>query len=364
MAGLIEPMVGAADALDHPRGALGAGELDDEVDVTPVDAEIQGRGANDGAQGAARHRRLDPAPLLGGKRPVMQGNGQAVLVQPPELLEGELGLEAGVDENQRRARPPDRLVDLWHGVSGGVADPRHLPLREQHVHHRRRSAGSADEVDLRLCAGREPSADHVRILHRGREADTAVVRREGEQARHVQRQQVAALGWPDRVDLVDDHAGEVLEIEPRPFPGAEQRQLLGRGQQDVGRLDPLALAPGDPRVAGARLGGHLQAHLGDRRHQVALDVYRQRLERRDVERVDAARRVGRRPRGQVDQAGQEPRQGLAPAGRRDEEGVAALATLLDHRQLMRSRRPPPLGEPVGEAGREQGRGAAVHRRRL
>ena len=68
----------------------------------------------------------------------------------------------------------------------------------------------------------------------------------------------------------------------------QQRQLLGRGEQDVRRIAPLPLPPRHRRVAGAGLDLDRQAHLGDRRLQIARDVDRERLQRRDVEGVEAA----------------------------------------------------------------------------
>jgi hypothetical protein len=83
--GLVQAVVGAADPLDHPRGPLGRGQLDDQVDVAPVDAHVQRRGADHGPQLAARHGRLDLAPLLGRQAAVVQGDGQVVVVQLPQL---------------------------------------------------------------------------------------------------------------------------------------------------------------------------------------------------------------------------------------------------------------------------------------
>jgi hypothetical protein len=40
-AGLVEPMVGAADPLHQAAHALGRAHLDHQVDVAPVDAEIE-----------------------------------------------------------------------------------------------------------------------------------------------------------------------------------------------------------------------------------------------------------------------------------------------------------------------------------
>ena len=47
---LVHAVVGAADALRQPAGALRRADMDDEIDVAPVDAEIERRGGDDGAQ--------------------------------------------------------------------------------------------------------------------------------------------------------------------------------------------------------------------------------------------------------------------------------------------------------------------------
>jgi hypothetical protein len=288
---------------------------------------------------------------------VVQGDRQVVLVQPPQLLEGELGLPAGVDEDEGRARLADHLIDLGHGVLGGVARPGHLPVRQQHVDHRRRAGLAQHQVGH--AAGRQPAAQHVRIVHRGRQPHAPQLRRAGLQARQAERQQVPALGGVDGVDLVDDHGLQVGEVGPRALPGAEQRQLLGGGEQDVGRMQPLALTLGDAGVASAGFHAHLQPHLGDRGHEVARHVHGQGLERGDVEGVQArpGRIVHGRPAGDVDQARQEAGQGLAPAGGRDQQGVTPLARVLQHLKLMPPRPPPALIEPGGKALR-QGRNLA------
>ena len=87
---------------------------------------------------------------------------------------------------------------------------------------------------------------------------------------------------------------ERAEQERRVGGGEQQRELLGRGEQDVGRIAALALALRDRRVAGAGLDADRQPHLGDRPLEIARDVDRERLQRRDVERVQAAvRRIPR-----------------------------------------------------------------------
>ncbi len=347
--GDVQPMVGAADALHQARGAFRRGQLDDHVDRAPVDAEVEGGGADHRSELAPGHGRLDLAPLLGRERTVVQGDGEVVVVDLPQLLEGELRLPAGVDEDERGLALADDLVDLLHGVLRGVAGPGHLALRQEHVDLRRRAGIAGDEVDRLVAA--QPGLDHVRVVDRGREPDETHLGRERAQPRQAEGQKIAALGGVDRVDLVDHHGLEVLEIAARAFPGAEQGQLLGRGQQDVGRLLALTLLLGDVGVARAALHADRQAHLGDRLHQVARHVHRQGLERGDVEGVHPARFdvVARRPLGQFDQARQEPGERLAPARRRDQEDVLPRLGALDHLQLMAPRTPAAPMEPRHEA---------------
>ncbi len=62
-------------------------DMDDEIDIAPVDAEIEGGGGNDGAQAVLTHRRLHLAALPDIQRAVMQRDRQIVVVDGPEFLE-------------------------------------------------------------------------------------------------------------------------------------------------------------------------------------------------------------------------------------------------------------------------------------
>ena len=118
-----------------------------------------------------------------------------------------------------------------------------------------------------------------------------------------QREVGAALGRHQGVDLVDD---DRLDRAQRLAGVRRQQQIerFRRGDQDVGRLALEARPLGGGRVAGAdgdrRRDEPIAARRGDlrdagqRRAEVALDVDRQRLERRDVEHA-AARGPRRRP---------------------------------------------------------------------
>ena len=294
---------------------------------------------------------------------MVQGDGQVVLVQLPQGLEGDLRLEAGIDEDQRRARPADGLIDLGHGVAGGEAGPRHPVLGQQHIHHRGRAGGAAHDPGRVAppAGGAEPGGQGLRIRDGGRQPHPPQVRAQHLQPGEAEAEQVAALGAVQHVDLVQDHRVEAREIVRRPLPGAEQGQLLRRGDQYVRRRDPLAALLGLARVAGAGLGGDRQTQLQDRGQKVAVHVHRQRLQRRDVEGVQPPFIIARAAAREVDQAGQEAGQGLAAAGGGDQQGIAPVLRGGDHVQLVRPGRPAAPGEPVLEAGREQG-GGVGHRR--
>jgi len=103
----------------------------------------------------------------------------------------------------------------------------------------------------------------------------------------------AALVAGDRVDLVDDHGAQLRQPGAAALAGQQDVERLRRGDQDVRRAPRELGALADRRVAGAHRDadlGELDAarrgmarELGERRLEVALDVVRQRLERRDIE---------------------------------------------------------------------------------
>ena len=106
------------------------------------------------------------------------------------------------------------------------------------------------------------------------------------------------------MQLVEHDVAEVGEESARVGRGDQQRELLGRREQNVGRRKLLARALVRRRVASARFQRHRQADLRDRLAEIALDIHGERLERRDVEGVDAAPRGPRlalAAHGEIDQ---------------------------------------------------------------
>ena len=142
-----------------------------------------------------------------------------------------------------------------------------------------------------------------------------------------------------RMQFVEDHALERAEQIRRIGGRQQQRQLLRRRQQDLWRIAPLPLALGDWRVAGACFDTDRQTHLGDGRFEVARDIDGERLQRRDVKRVQPAlapqvaaggeeflslfRPTGSGYVAQFDKARQKAGKRLAAAGRRDQQHRAA-----------------------------------------
>ncbi len=102
-----------------------------------------------------------------------------------------------------------------------------------------------DEIGGRHAAGRlgHEIAAQVAGLGDGRgKADGGGSRREAVEPRQAEREQVAALGRHQRMQLVEHDAPEGAEQIGRVGGREQQRQLLRRGQQDVGRIAALAHA--------------------------------------------------------------------------------------------------------------------------
>ena len=241
-----------------------------------------------------------------------------------------------------------RSMTAAGGVGRGLAGPG------------RRVLGGED-ADVGLGAGvgeedagalAEPGGEGRRVLDGGGEADAAQGGGEGLQAGEAEHELVAALALGERVDLVDDDAGDAGEDARRLLVGEHEGEGLRRGEQDVRRVDALAGALGGAGVAGAVLDADGEVHLGEGRGEVAADVGGERLERRDVEGVQAGRRRG----AELDEGGEEARQRLAAAGRGDEER-GRVGGAGEERELVRVRGPAAAGEPGGEAGRQDGSAA-------
>ncbi len=153
-----------------------------------------------------------------------------------------------------------------------------------------------------------------------------------------------ASAWTSSMTM----ARRVANRAARVGQGEHHGEALGRGEQHLRRTLALAAAAVGGRVAGAGLDGDRQAHLGHGREQVAGDVGGERLQRADVERVQA----GGRGLRQRDQAGEKAGERLAAAGGGDQERALAGRGGGEDGELVRTRGPAAGGEPGGEGFRD------------
>jgi hypothetical protein len=141
----------------------------------------------------------------------MQGNGEAVVVHAPEILEQHFSLAAGVDENERRLVALDQLVHFAERMARGMAGPGQALLGVEHLDNRRRRAAGHDDVGRHFLAvplRHQKPRQRFRLGDCRRKADRAHLGRQPPQPRQAERQQIAALGGDERMQFVEHDALE------------------------------------------------------------------------------------------------------------------------------------------------------------
>ncbi len=276
--------------------------------------------------GKVRHPVIDLLPLLVGAH-------RAQLVA--EHLDGEIHVAALAHVHDRGQRP--RRAD-------------EEPRRRLHRPHRRGEPDALEAGGSTACFG-----------HQGLEP------LEGE------RQVRAALVPRHRVDLVHDDGAHVGEPAPARFRGEEDEERLRGGHHDV-RRPAAGLAPLVRRgVAGAERGPDLRrgqprggggrGQLPERFVQVPPYVIGQGLQRRDIEDVGAALELPLDGAAKEPvETGEEGSEGLAGAGGRREEDIAARrdqrpGSRLYRRGLVESSPEPLVDDRMEAEGMEAGAGA-------
>ena len=71
-------VVGTADPLHEAFHVFRCADLDHQIDIAPVDSEVERAGADHGAQRPGGHRLFDAFALFAGKGAVVDADGQAV----------------------------------------------------------------------------------------------------------------------------------------------------------------------------------------------------------------------------------------------------------------------------------------------
>ena len=228
----------------------------------------------------------------------MNPDRQDVLVDVPQLLEDEFSEEPRVAEHQRRPVGLDLLIKLRDRPGRGMAAPRYPRLiRQQDRKLRIGALLPFDNGDLACVTDRrQPASKIAWIGQSGGKPDPLQRRGNGLQPSQGEREKVPPLGRRKGVYLVDHHPLQTGKQGFRLWIGQQQRKRLRRGQQNVRRIGPLPRLAIGRRIAAAHLDPQRQAKLCNRSQQIALNVMGQRLERGNIQRVQA---LGRRLSGQT-----------------------------------------------------------------
>ena len=172
-------------------------------------------------------------------------------------------------------RPSGRIMPISRRRAAGDLDHAHAPAGRP-ARHRRRAACDA----RRWRRGRRAAPPGASVPSRARPSASWSPRL------------VPASACTSSITT----AASVREHRRRVGQREQQREAFGRGEQQVRRRLALAAAFVAARVAGAGVDAERQRQLVDRPGQVARDVGGQRLQRADIERVQARARAQRRGR--------------------------------------------------------------------
>ena len=281
------PVVGAADPLQQPRHALRRADLDHLVDAAPVDAEIERGRGDHRAQRPGRHRRLDLAALLDLQRAVVQRDRQRRVVQLPQRLEHQLRLGAGVDEDDGHPGGADALpspaapppAPYGRTRTGG-------PPAASCDDLRRRAVGHLDRGGRRRY--RPGSRRDARRWRTGRRA--------ARRAPAPRSRATPSASWSPRLVPASAWTSSITMQARRPkkagASGSESSTarlsgVVSRICGGVARWRARRLAGVSPVRVSMVMGRPIVLH---RARQVAGDVGGQRLQRADIERVQAGAR--------------------------------------------------------------------------
>ena len=336
-------VAGAADALQKGHDGARRAELAHQVHGADVDAQLQRRGGDQGAQRSLLEPPLRVQARLLGQTAVVGGHrvrAQALA----QLVRGALGHAPRVDEDQRRAVRVDELAQAGVDLLPHLVGHHRRQGRAGQLQRRVHAAAVADVHDRARIARRHQVLGHAldRLLRR-RQADAAG-RRFGERLQPLQAEGEvgAALGADHGVDLVDDHGLHGAQHPAAAVGGEQQVQRLRSGHQDVRRAAGHRRARRGGGVAGAdqradrrgtllsvrRLRMEQAVDAGQRLLQVAVDVVAERLQGRDVQdRGRFGQRPADRAAHQSVDRGQKGGERLARTGGSGDQRVPAAGDL-------------------------------------
>ena len=216
----------APDPLQRDVERARRAELDDEVHVADVDAELEGGGRDDGAEAARLEPLLGMQPAGAGERAVV--GRDLVLAEPlGERVGGPLREPPRVHEDERRAVRAHELGDPVVRLAPEVVrgDRRELVPRDLDAEVEGAAApglhdGAAGPPGAVGPLGADEEARHLldRVHRRGEANPLGPAARERLEPLEREREVRAALVAGDRVDLVHDHRLDRRRAPPGRAP--------------------------------------------------------------------------------------------------------------------------------------------------
>ena len=330
-------MPGAPDALEERCDGARRTDLAHEVHRTDIDAELERSRCDNGTHLAVLQALLDAQASVTREAAVVRRH--VLLAEPPaKVVRDALRHPARVREHERRAVFGDQLRQTVVDLAPLLVRGDGAEVGRRHFDPEIEVSAVADVDDRRQWHRRadEEACGVFDRMHRCRETDAQrAAFAERVEAGEREGEVAAALVAHERVELVDDDGADVCQQCTRAFRREHEVERLRRGDQDVRRFAQDRSTGGGRCIAGAERGADLGrreaelsggvADLFERRFEVALDVTAQRLQRRDVDHVDAVGHfAGGAALEQFIDAREERRERLAGAGRCGDECVAAF----------------------------------------
>jgi hypothetical protein len=221
-------VVCAPDPLDKTFHVLWRADLDNQINVTPVDAQIKAACADDCPQIAAYHCCLYPFTLGAIKGTVMDTDGQAVVICQPQVVKENLGLCAGVMKDQRRGVLTDLIKNGGDRIGRTASSPwRGLGCAE-HLNIGGRT-GIRQENGAGIGVARHEVGNGSGVFDGGGQPDAFQVRAQRLQACQSQHQLIAAFAFCEGMDFVNHHPFQAFEHARCILVRGEQGEAFGGG---------------------------------------------------------------------------------------------------------------------------------------
>ena len=133
--------------------------------------------------------------------------------------------------------------------------------------------------------------------------------------------------------FIDDHGFQIFHQMRCGGISDQKRHLLGRGDQNIRRVDALTLPPRMRRIACSSFNCDRQFHFIDRRFEIASDINRQRFQWRNIKCVYAMIFMWV---FEINECRQKARQSFAAARGRYKQSAFIVEAMRQHLELVRT----------------------------